>query len=936
MEGKATKNLGLRRFWAVFITSVLLFLATADWIAGMPMVYAAQDLVLKVHYHREDGNYEGWDVWLWEIGGDGGGFAFAEEDGEMVATKVVTPGVTSIGFIVRTADWAKDVDKDQFIDISEMVSGTVHIYVESGVEGYTKEYGEDAVTGVKLSKARYDQETGTITVEMTGAVEEDLKSAFRIRGSQGEVTIAEAAEGEKWQYILTPETPLDLNREYRITYDGNEYKLTMPNIFSTDAFEADYTYTGDDLGALWSPESTRFRVWAPTAEEVLLNLYGSGTEGTDDLLEQIAMTADVNGTWIAEKEGDINGTYYTYTAVINGEEREACDPYARTTGVNGKRAMVLDLAATNPQGWDTDVDPNAGGTYNDAIIYELHVRDLSSDSSSGIENVGKFLGLTETGTRTAGGMATGLDHIKELGVTHLHLLPVYDYGSVDEANLDKAQFNWGYDPVNYNVPEGSYSTDPYNGEVRVREMKQMVKTLHDNGISVIMDVVYNHVQSAGDFCVNRLVPGYFSRMDENGAYSNGSGCGNDTASERSMVRKYIVDSVKYWADEYHIDGFRFDLVGLLDTETVNQIVEEVHRDHPNVIFYGEGWTMDTAVTKEGITMATQLNSTETPGFAYFSDTIRDALKGSVFDTSLGYVSGAEGLEETIKKCFMGLTDWCTTPAQTINYASCHDNLTMMDRLTRSALSSSRADKIRMNNLAAAIYMTSEGIPFLQAGEEMLRTKMKADSTFDENSYASPDYVNSLKWETLEEEEYKQVFAYYKGLIAFRKAHGALRLTNAQDVQQNVFPVEGLPANVVAFQVNGGVNGETSEGLFLIFNPNNRTEEITLPDGVWDVYVNGEKAGTEVLATITNGKASVDPISALVLVKGTGTMIREEENPEDGGNVSAETEGAEISEIAEDGSLGSGGLVAVVCIVAVIAVAGIGFAVLGKKKKNGNK
>lgn len=936
MEGKATKNLGLRRFWAVFITSVLLFLATADWIAGMPMVYAAQDLVLKVHYHREDGNYEGWDVWLWEIGGDGGGFAFAEEDGEMVATKVVTPGVTSIGFIVRTADWAKDVDKDQFIDISEMVSGTVHIYVESGVEGYTKEYGEDAVTGVKLSKARYDQETGTITVEMTGAVEEDLKSAFRIRGSQGEVTIAEAAEGEKWQYILTPETPLDLNREYRITYDGNEYKLTMPNIFSTDAFEADYTYTGDDLGALWSPESTRFRVWAPTAEEVMLNLYGSGTEGTDDLLEQIAMTADVNGTWIAEKEGDINGTYYTYTAVINGEEREACDPYARTTGVNGKRAMVLDLAATNPQGWDTDVDPNAGGTYNDAIIYELHVRDLSSDSSSGIENVGKFLGLTETGTRTAGGMATGLDHIKELGVTHLHLLPVYDYGSVDEANLDKAQFNWGYDPVNYNVPEGSYSTDPYNGEVRVREMKQMVKTLHDNGISVIMDVVYNHVQSAGDFCVNRLVPGYFSRMDENGAYSNGSGCGNDTASERSMVRKYIVDSVKYWADEYHIDGFRFDLVGLLDTETVNQIVEEVHRDHPNVIFYGEGWTMDTAVTKEGITMATQLNSTETPGFAYFSDTIRDALKGSVFDTSLGYVSGAEGLEETIKKCFMGLTDWCTTPAQTINYASCHDNLTMMDRLTRSALSSSRADKIRMNNLAAAIYMTSEGIPFLQAGEEMLRTKMKADSTFDENSYASPDYVNSLKWETLEEEEYKQVFAYYKGLIAFRKAHGALRLTNAQDVQQNVFPVEGLPANVVAFQVNGGVNGETSEGLFLIFNPNNRTEEITLPDGVWDVYVNGEKAGTEVLATITNGKASVDPISALVLVKGTGTMIREEENPEDGGNVSAETEGAEIPEIAEDGSLGSGGLVAVVCIVAVIAVAGIGFAVLGKKKKNGNK
>ncbi|MDE6167373.1 MAG: type I pullulanase, partial [Acetatifactor sp.] len=741
----------------------------------MPVVKAAEDLVLKLHYHREDGNYEGWDVWLWEIGGgDGGGFAFAEEDGEMVATKVVTPGVTSIGFIVRTADWAKDVDKDQFIDISEMVSGTVHIYVESGVEGYTKEYGEDAVTGVKLSKARYDQETNTVTVSMTGAVEGDLTKAFRIQGSGGEIAVKEAAEGEQWQYILTLEAPLELTREYSITFDGNEYKVVMPNIYSTEDFEMEYTYTGDDLGAVWSAEQTRFRVWAPTADTVYVNLYAGGTEGEEDLLERLAMTADVNGTWTAEKEGDLNGTYYTYTVVINGEEREACDPYARTTGVNGKRAMVIDLASTNPEGWDTDADPHAGGTYNDAVIYELHVRDLSSDASSNITNVGKFLGLTETGTKTAGGMATGLDHIKELGVTHLHLLPIYDYGSVDESKLDKAQFNWGYDPVNYNVPEGSYSTDPYKGEVRVKEMKQMVKALHDNDISVIMDVVYNHVQSAGDFCFNVIVPGYFSRIDENGAYSNGSGCGNDTASERSMVRKYIVDSVKYWADEYHIDGFRFDLVGLLDTQTVNEIVEEIHKDHPNVIFYGEGWTMDTAVTKEGITMATQINSTQTPGFAYFSDTIRDALKGSVFDTSVGYISGAEGLEETIRQCFMGLTDWCTTPAQTVNYASCHDNLTMMDRITRSALSSARVDKIRMNNLAAVIYMTSQGIPFMQAGEEMLRTKLKAGGTFDENSYASPDSVNSLKWDTLDEEEYKNVFEYYKGLIAFRKAHAALR------------------------------------------------------------------------------------------------------------------------------------------------------------------
>ena len=355
------------------------------------------------------------------------------------------------------------------------------------------------------------------------------------------------------------------------------------------------------------------------------------------------------------------------------------------------------------------------------------MRDLSSDESSGIQNTGKFLGLTETGTTTASGIPTGLDHMKDLGITHVHLLPIYDYASVDETQSGKPQFNWGYDPENYNVPEGSYSTDPYNGAVRVAEMKQMVKVLHDNQISVIMDVVYNHVYNASDFCVNQIVPGYFSRVNEDGTYSNGSDCGNDTASERSMVRKYIVDSVKYWADEYHIDGFRFDLVGLIDTETINEVVTEVHKTHPDVIFYGEGWTMDTAVTKDGYKMTTQPNSTDVPGFAFFSDTLRDALKGHVFYTTRkGYVSGAADLADTVKGCFLGQAgDWCTTPAQSINYASCHDNMTLLDRITRSTPGVSEEDRIRMNNLSAAIYMTAQGIPFLQAGEEMLRTKIDA-------------------------------------------------------------------------------------------------------------------------------------------------------------------------------------------------------------------
>ena len=832
---------------------------------------ADEALTLRLHYHREDGDYDGWDAWLWEEGKDGGAYDFEEEDGEMVATKELTPGTTSVGFIIRTKDWAKDVDEDQFIDISEMVSGAVDIYVESGVEGYTKEYGEDAVVGTKVKKARYDGE-GSVEVTMTGEIEGDTDSAFSVKGLEGTVAIDSVEAGKDNTYQVKLAEPLEDAKSYTIIFEGNEYKVIMPNIYSTDAFEEKYTYTGDDLGATWTKEKTTFRVWAPTADAVKVNLYESGTPDTDDLVEQITMEQDVNGTWVASKEGDLNGVYYTYLVTVNGAENEACDPYARTTGVNGKRAMVIDLSSTNPEGWDEDTDPHAGNNITDDVIYELHIRDLAMDENSGIKNAGKFLGLTETGTTTPNGTPTGIDHIKDLGITHIHLLPVYDYASVDETALDEPQFNWGYDPENYNVPEGSYSTDPYHGEVRVKEMKQMVKSLHDNDLSVIMDVVYNHVYNAGSFNFNLIVPDYFSRVDENGTYSNGSGCGNDTASERSMVRKYIVDSVCYWADEYHIDGFRFDLVGLLDTDTINEIVEEVHKDHPNVIFYGEGWELDTTTTKD-CTLATQKNSEETPDFAYFSDTIRDLLKGHVFDTStIGYVSGETGDEEEVEKCFMGASDWCKSPTQTINYISCHDNMTLIDRITRSTTGASKEDRVKMNNLAAAIYLTAEGTPLMQAGEEFLRTKKNASGGFEENSYASSDSVNSLKWANLEEEEYQNVYQYYKGLIAFRKDHPVLRLTDAKDVAAHVTPVEGLDANVTAFDITGGVNGETADNMYVIFNPNQEETKVTLPDGTWSVYINGEKAGTESLGEIS-GEAIVEPISALVLIKSGDETVK---------------------------------------------------------------
>ena len=643
--------------------------------------------------------------------------------------------------------------------------------------------------------------------------------------------------------------------------------------YSTEEFEAAYTYEGSDLGTVWTKEKTTFRVWAPTADAVKVNLYESGTAGTDDLLEQLEMTADVNGTWVADKEGDLNGVYYTYLVSVDGKENEACDPYARTTGVNGQRAMVLDLDSTDPEGWEEDVDPHYGNNVTDAVIYELHVRDLSSDVRSGITNTGKFLGLIEGGTVNSQGIPTGLDHMKALGITHLHLLPSYDYASVDETDPD-APFNWGYDPVNYNVPEGSYSTDPYHGEVRVKEMKQMIKGLHDNGISVVLDVVYNHVSNAETFCFNQIVPGYFSRISDSGVYSNGSYCGNDTASERAMVKKYIVDSVKYWADEYHMDGFRFDLVGLIDTETINACVEEVHKTHPNVIFYGEGWTMSTQLTKEGVTLTTQPNSTQVPGFAFFSDTIRDALRGPVSNNrENAYLAGKGGYTSIIRDAFMGKATWCKSPTQTVNYASCHDNMTLYDRLTLSCPDNTVEERIRMNNLAAAIYMTSQGIPFIHAGEEMLRSKPTWDGGFDDNSYKSSDKVNSIKWDNLNDPVYQDVVDYYSGLIAFRKAHPALRMTSAEEVAAHITPLPGLDFNVVACHIGPGANGEAGE-LVVIFNPRSSETAVTLPEGTWTVYVNGDDAGTTPLGTAET-EVTVEPISAMVLVKGENAAVEVE-------------------------------------------------------------
>ena len=859
-----------KRIRAFLLAFVMLFTTVAATL-GDATVFKADQLVIKLHYNRPDGNYTDWDVWFWAP--TGVGVSFQEENGEMVATYEVEAGATQVGYIVRLGggNWSsKDVDKDQFIDVAAYKSGTLHAYVESGVEGCKIVEGSDIVMGTKVTAASYDQNKKEVSVTIVNP-KEGVEEALVLSNKNGEVVIAEVTgklDGITGTYTIKLNDALDLSQKYQVAYGEETCSVTMPDWYSTDEFESQYTYTGDDLGSTWTKEATSFRLWAPTAEAVRVLIYGGGSKSNTQLLETVDMKADVNGTWVAKIDGDWNGKFYVYEVTIDGQKVEACDPYAKATGVNGDRAMIIDLDSTDPEGWDKDKNPNADLTINDAIIYELHIRDLGTDESSGIENVGKFLSLTEHGTTTPGGVKTGIDHIKDLGITHLHILPMYDYGSVDEMSSD-GQFNWGYDPKNYNVPEGSYSTDPYDGAVRVNEAKQMVQSLHNDGISVVMDVVYNHVYDAGSFCFNQIVPGYFSRINANGSYSNGSGCGNDTASERAMVKKYIVDSVVYWAEEYHIDGFRFDLVGLIDTETINEIMEEVHKIRPDVIFYGEGWTMSTDVTKEGYDMTTQTNSQKVPGFAFFNDTIRDALKGSVFEnTATGYVSGAIGNKDTIAECFYGLARWCKSPAQTINYASCHDNNTLWDRLQASRTDASKEDLIKMNNLTAAIYMLAQGTPFIHAGEEMLRTKVNEDGSFNHNSYNASDEVNSIKWSTLEDATYMDVVNYYKGLIAFRKAHAALRLTTAEDVAAHMTTMTGLPDEVNGFVITGGMEGEKADAICVIFNPNPEAAKVTLPEGNWNIYINGEDAGTTKLGT-ASGEITVDGITAVVLVQESG-------------------------------------------------------------------
>lgn len=631
-------------------------------------------------------------------------------------------------------------------------------------------------------------------------------------------------------------------------------------------------YEGKDLGFQYSPEQTSFRLWSPAASSVKLHLYEKGNG--DNLIASYRMKRSENGTWTYTISGDRKNRYYTFQVQQQGSwKQEKPDPYAKAVGVNGHRSMILDMSETDPTGWENDQRP-ALVSYNDIIIYELQVRDMSIHQSSGIQNKGKFTGLAETGTTNPDGLSTGLDHIKELGVTHVHLLPVFDHRSIDETRLDEAQFNWGYDPLNYNVPEGSFATDPYDGRVRIKEFKQMVQAMHTKGLRVILDVVYNHTGQTEYSNFNQLVPDYYYRQNEDGSFSDASACGNETASERAMMRKYIIESVKYWVEEYHLDGFRFDLMGIHDIETMNQVSRELRAIDPSIFVYGEGWTAGQSPLPYE-QQALKAHTTCLDQVAAFSDDLRDGLKGSVFEhEDRGFVSGKPGMKESIKFGIVASTEhpqvnyeavnysdaaWSPRPSQTISYASCHDNHTLFDKLTISIPDTGEEEIIKMHKLAETIVLTSQGVAFVHAGMEMLRTKQGV-----ENSFESPDEINQIDWNR--KTQYKEVFDYYKGLIALRKSHPAFRMPTTEMVQNHLEFLDTADENTLMYRLKDHANGDAWKDVLVVLNGNELNKTLSIPEGPWRLVVDGQKAGEKILRTVSGKVLTIPGRTAFVLYK----------------------------------------------------------------------
>ncbi len=817
-------------------------------------------------YWSYDGSYENCDMWIWLEGKDGKGYTFSpcEYGGKVVLN--VPESEERVGFIVRRDcsdpggnSWGsatKDFDGDRWATIE---GKETFVYLRSGVEEqFTSNDGGKTQEMMKKFSLATVADEKKLNYRVTPKVNLSDLSQVKVFCGDREIEVVglstlgkEALSGT----IEVAET-LDLSATYRVSIQGYGEKIAVPlEIFDSEYFAQTYHYDGEDLGAVINGDNTTFKVWAPTASRVVLNLFEAGDGG--EAMVTPDMEKGEKGVWCLTYPCG-HGTYYTYTVTTAVGTQEAVDPYAKAAGVNGQRGMVVDLSFTNPEGWEEDAPVTTLENYSDAVIWEVHVRDFSGKITDS-QYKGKYLAFTERELVNEHGQAVGVDYLIGLGITHVHLLPVYDYASVDEKNPD-SQFNWGYDPQNYNVPEGSYSTDPYHGEVRIREFKEMVKSLHEAGIGVIMDVVYNHTYEANS-SLNKIVPYYYYRYTASGANTSASGCGNDTASERYMYGKFMVESTAYWTKEYKLDGLRFDLMGLHDIETMQEIENAVHSVNPRAIIYGEGWTMGATIDGSAQANQTQISKITATGdaigsVAVFNDVMRDGLKGSVFEkTGQGYINGAPNSANLSKILFsirggVGVgKGWTVDNAMVINYMSAHDNNTLWDKLLLSCPDSSDEDRNKMNNLGAAIVMISKGTPFWQAGEEMLRTK-----DGDENSYQSSDAINNINWSVLKEGNREhETMLYYKGLIEMRKTYGIFA-----DLEATV-DCEEMGSGVAVVTFTDGNGGKA----MAVINPHKTALPYTL-EGEWNLVADESRAGATVLAR-ESGQVKAEPISIRIYV-----------------------------------------------------------------------
>lgn len=820
---------------------------------------------ILVHYHRFDGNYDGWNLWIWPVeplSCEGSEYEFNEIDDFGAKTTITLPwDLNKVGIIVRLRQWEeKDVAKDRFINIE---GGFAEVWILQGVEEIFKTRPD---TSPRIMFARLI-DPSTIEVYTTNPFDTTNKAdkvRVEIDGEPARVSRVEKVDPtdihrtKHFRVILSePLSEEDLCKDLYLHIEG----FKESRIYAVEVL--DRLYYDGPLGYLYTPQHTEFYVWSPVSKFVELLLYKDFEQTVPT--HTLRMEKKEKGVWYSKVVGDLNGWFYKYRYNSYGQTREAVDPYAKALSLKGKLGAIVDMDRTNPEGWEKDSFVKLDSCV-DAIIYEIHIADMTGSPTSGVKNPCSYIGLTEENTRGPNGVTTGLDHIKELGVTHVHILPILDFYTGDEENRDfEKHYNWGYDPYHYMVPEGCYSLNPKDPSMRIREVKKLVQTFHKNNIGVILDVVFPHTYGVGELSVlDQAVPYYYYRITKTGQYMDETGCGNTTNSERLMMRRYIIDVLTHWVKEYHIDGFRFDQMGLIDRETMVTVERALRQLNPSIIIYGEpwgGWGVKPRFAKP------QLLDLR---LAVFNDSFRDALRGSVFDAKAkGFLMGALAKENLIKRGVVGsinydnrlIVDFATSPEQTINYVECHDNHTLWDKNVLAA----KADKREWNEdelksaqkLAAAVLLTSQGVPFLHAGQDFCRSK-----NFNDNSYNAPISLNAIDYER--KAHFLDVFEYHKGLIKLRKEHPAFRMRTAEQIRKYLYFLES-PRKTVAFMIKDHANDDPWREILVIYNGDVTEKEFTLPEGEWNVVVDKDRAGTEPFYTL-KGTIKIPPICAMVMYK----------------------------------------------------------------------